>query len=681
MASFSIKNLRTLALVGQAGSGKTTLAEALLAQAGAVTTPGIVERGSTVCDYLAVEKKLHHSLKLAVASFEVQGTRIHLLDTPGYPDFLGHTLPALTAVETAAIVINARNGIEQTTLRMMDWAQRMGLDRVLVVNQIDTASGDLEALLANIREVFGKECLPINLPAAGATKVVDCFFAPSGEADFSSVEQAHSELVDQVVEVDENLMALYLEKGEVSADELHEPLERAMREGHLIPVVFTSAKTGVGVAELLDVIVKLMPNPAEGNPPHYVSTLEGEATSLTTIPDPLKHVVAHVFKLETDPFLGRLAVLRVHQGRITPDMQLYAGDAKKPFKPGHLWLLRGKQQIPLEEALPGDICAISKVDELRFGHVLHDAPGDAHIHAPPLDFPSSVFGLTLLPKTRGDEQKLSDVLHRFSAEDPCFRIERNAGNNETVIRGLGEMHLRTLLERMSGEYKLAVETRPPSIPFRETIAGKAEGHCRHKKQTGGAGQFGEVYLRIEPLPRGSGFEFSNEVKGGTIPSVYIPAVEKGVRSVLEPGFLAGYPLQDLRVIVYDGKSHAVDSKEIAFVSAGRKAFLEALSKARPQVLEPIVVIEVMVPNSQIGDLTGELSGRRAHIRGTDMLRSGLSKVSALVPLSELENFPARLKSLTAGEGSYNLEFSHYEPAPPLLQQKLVAAHKPQVEAD
>ena len=681
MASYSIKNLRTLALVGQAGSGKTTLAEALLAQAGAVTTPGIVERGSTVCDYLAVEKKLHHSLKLAVASFEVQGTRIHLLDTPGYPDFLGHTLPALTAVETAAIVINARNGIEQTTLRMMDWAQRMGLDRVLVVNQIDTANGDLEALLANIREVFGKECLPINLPAAGATKVVDCFFAPSGEADFSSVEQAHSELVDQVVEVDENLMALYLEKGEVSADELHEPLERAMREGHLIPVVFTSAKTGVGVAELLDVIVKLLPNPAEGNPPHYVSTLEGEATSLTTIPDPLKHVVAHVFKLETDPFLGRLAVLRVHQGRITPDMQLYAGDAKKPFKPGHLWLLRGKQQIPLEEALPGDICAISKVDELRFGHVLHDAPGDAHIHAPPLDFPSSVFGLTLLPKTRGDEQKLSDVLHRFSAEDPCFRIERNAGNNETVIRGLGEMHLRTLLERMSGEYKLAVETRPPSIPFRETIAGKAEGHCRHKKQTGGAGQFGEVYLRIEPLPRGSGFEFSNEVKGGTIPSVYIPAVEKGVRSVLEPGFLAGYPLQDLRVIVYDGKSHAVDSKEIAFVSAGRKAFLEALAKARPQVLEPIVVIEVMVPNSQIGDLTGELSGRRAHIRGTDMLRSGLSKVSALVPLSELENFPARLKSLTAGEGSYNLEFSHYEPAPPLLQQKLVAAHKPQVEAD
>jgi elongation factor G len=311
--------------------------------------------------------------------------------------------------------------------------------------------------------------------------------------------------------------------------------------------------------------------------------------------------------------------------------------------------------------------------------VLHDAVGDAHIQAPPLTFPASVFGLTLIPKTRGDEQKLSDVLHRFVAQDPCFRVERNPVGNETVIRGLGELHLRTLLDRMASEYKLELETRPPSIPFCETIAGRAEGHCRHKKQTGGAGQFGEVYLRIEPLPRGSGFEFANEVKGGTIPSVYIPAVEKGVRSVLEPGFLAGYPLQDLRVTVYDGKSHAVDSKEIAFVSAGRKAFLDALAKARPMVLEPIVIIDVMVPDTQIGDLTGELSGRRAHIRSTGMPRPGLGLVSAQVPLSELENFPARLKSLTAGEGTYTLEFSHFEPAPALLQQKLIAAHKPQVE--
>jgi elongation factor G len=679
MGSFSIKSLRTLALVGQAGSGKTTLAEALLACAGAVPAAGIVERGNTVCDYLPLERTLRHSLKLAVASFEAQNTRIHLLDTPGYPDFLGHALPALTAVETAAIVINAHNGIEPMTVRMMDLAQRMGLDRLLVVNQIDAANADLPALLARIRDAFGKECLPINLPSGGGTRVSDCFFAPGGDSDFSSVEQAHRELVDQVVDVDEKLMALYLEKGEVPPEELHEPLERALREGHLIPVVFASGKTGAGIAELLDVIVKLLPNPAEGNPPRYVSTALGESAELTTVPDPGRHVVAQVFKLEIDPFLGRIAALRVHQGRITPNMQLYAGDSKKPFKPGHLWLLRGKQQIALDEALPGDICAISKIDELRFGQVLHDAAGDAHIHAPPLDFPASVFGLTLLPKTRGDEQKLSDVLHRFVAEDPCFRVERNALDNETVIRGLGELHLKTLLERMAGGYKLELATRPPSIPFRETIAAKAEGHSRHKKQTGGAGQFGEVFLRVEPLARGAGFEFADEVKGGVIPSVFIPAVEKGVRSVLESGFLAGYPVQDVRVTVYDGKSHPVDSKEVAFVSAGRKAFLDALAKARALVLEPIVNVEVLVPDSHIGDLTGELSARRAHIRGTDMLRSGIGKVSAQAPLSELESFAARLKSLTAGEGSYTLEFSHYEPAPAQLQQRLVAAHKPQIE--
>ena len=670
-----------MALVGQAGSGKTTLAEALLARAGAVAAAGTVERGSTVCDYLAMEKTLRHSLQLAAASFEVSGTRIHLLDTPGYPDFLGHALPALTAVETAAIVINAHHGIEPMTMRMMEWAQNMGLDRLLVINQIDAPNADLPALLERIREVFGKECLPINLPAGGGTRVSDCFFAPGDDADFSSVERAHRELMDQVVEVDEKLMARYLEQGELSPEELHEPLERAMREGHLVPVVFVSARTGAGVAELLNVIVKLLPNPTEGNPPRYVSTASGESTELRPLPDPYRHVVAEVFKIETDPFLGRIATLRVHQGRIIPNMQLYAGDAKKPFKVSHLWLSRGKQQIALDVAIPGDICTITRIDELQFGQVLHDAADDAHIHAPPLEFPASVFGLTLLPKTRGDAQKLADVLHRFIAEDPCFQLERNPQNNETVIRGLGELHLRTLLERIADEYKLELETRPPSIPFRETIATKAEGHSRHKKQTGGAGQFGEVYLRVEPLARGAGFEFANEVKGGTIPSVYIPSVEKGVRSVVESGYLAGYPLQDLRVTVYDGKTHPVDSKDVAFVSAGRKAFLDALAHAHTLVLEPIMLIDVLVPVSQIGDLTGELSSRRAHIRRTDMLRVGLSSVSAQVPMSELAGFPARLKSLTAGEGSYTLEFSHYQPAPAPLQQRLVAAHRPQVEED
>jgi elongation factor G len=675
--SNSIERIRTIALVGQAGAGKTTLAEALLARAEAIPAAGSVERGTTVCDYTPLEKQLQHSLKLAVASFDVKDTRVHLLDTPGYPDFLGHSLPALAAVETAAIVINAQNGIEMMTGRYMQWAAKRGLDRLIVVNKIDSDNVNLEDLLDRIQQTFGKECLPLNLPTGNCSKVSDCFFAPSGESDFSSVEEAHRRLVDQVVEVDEKLMETYLEKGEVTPEELHAPLERALREGHLIPVVFASAKSGAGIAELINVITHLLPNPAEGNPPVYVKTVaEGKTEELRADPDPKKHALAHVFKVEIDPYIGRLAVFRMHQGRLTPGGQLFIGEGRKPIKAGHLYMLRGKQQTEVSEALPGDICAIAKIDDIQFDHVLHDSPEDAHVHARPLELPTAVFGLAVQPKKRGDEQKVSDVLHKIAAEDPCFRIEHNAQANETVMRGLGEMHLRTVLEKMSTQYKLDFDTRPPSIPFRETIAARAEGHSRHKKQTGGAGQFGEVFLKVEPLPRGSGFEFVDSVKGGAIPNQFIPSVEKGVRSVLETGYVAGYPIQDVRVIVYDGKSHPVDSKDVAFMSAGRKAFLDALAKARPIVLEPIVNVEIIAPEAKMGDIAGELSGHRGQIKGSDTPRPGTVQITAQAPLSELEHFPARLKSLTAGHGSYSLEFSHYEPAPPQLQQKLVAAHKP-----
>ncbi len=684
--SNSIERIRTIALVGQSGAGKTTLAEALLAKAGAIPAAGSVERGTTVCDYTPLEKQLQHSLTLAVASFDAktngEATRIHLLDTPGYPDFLGQSLPALAAVETAAIVINAQNGIEMMTGRFMQWAAKRGLDRLVIVNKIDADNVDLEDLLERIQQTFGKECLPLNLPAGNRSKVSDCFFAPAGEADFSSVEEAHGKLVDQVVEVDEKLMEAYLEKGEVTPEELHAPLERALREGHLIPVVFTSAKSGAGIGELMDIIVQLLPNPLEGNPPVYVKTAaDGKAGELRAEPDPKQHALAHVFKIEIDPYIGRLAVFRVHQGRLTPGGQLYIGEGRKPIKAGHLFMLRGKTQVEVHEALPGDICAIAKIEDIQFDHVLHDSPEDAQVHARPLELPTSVFGLAVLPKKRGDEQKVSDVLHKIIAEDPCFRIEHNAQANETVMRGLGEMHLRTVLEKMSSQYKLELDTRPPSIPYRETIAAKAEGHSRHKKQTGGAGQFGEVFLKVEPLPRGSGFEFVDSVKGGAIPNQFIPSVEKGVRSVLDTGYIAGFPLQDVRVIVYDGKSHPVDSKDVAFMSAGRKAFLDALAKARPIVLEPIVNVDIIAPETKMGDIAGELSGHRGQIKGSDTPRPGTVQISAQAPLSELEHFPARLKSLTAGHGSYSLEFSHYEPAPPQLQQKLVAAHRPAAAED
>ena len=679
MAKYQTEDIRTLALVGQGGCGKTTLAEALLYKAGAIASMGSTERGGTVCDYDPLEKTYYHSLKLAATHLEHLNTRIYLLDTPGYPDFIGHALSALPAVETAAVVINAQTGIEMIPSRMMQWAEQRNLCRVIIVNKIDAENIDLPRLLKEIQETFGKECLPINLPAKGASKVVDCFFNPGGEADFSSVSEAHTALVDQVVEVDEELMALYLEQGEIRPEQLHEPFEKALREGHLIPVCFVSARTGAGVMELLDIFAKLMPNPKEGNPPLFYKGEGAEAKELRAMPDPAKHVLAHVFKVEMDPFVGKLGAFRVHQGTITKDTQLYIGDTRKPFKVGHLFRLQGKAHVEVEAAIPGDICAVAKVDDICFDAVLHDSPDDDHIHLKPLEFPHALFGLGVVPKRRGDEQKLSEVLHKLEAEDPTFHVDREIATNETVIRGLGELHLRRLLEKMVNQYHLEVETHPPRIAYRETITLNAEGHARHKKQTGGAGQFGEVFLRVEPLSRGGGFEFVDQIHGGFIPGQFLPAVEKGVQQVMVAGPVAGYPLQDLRVIVYDGKHHPVDSKEVAFIAAGRKAFLDALAKARPMLLEPIVNIDLTVPESAIGDIAGDLSSKRGQVNGSETLRGGHVLIKGRVPLAELNNYHSRLKAVTGGHGSYSIEFSHYEPVPPRIQQQLAAQYKPREE--
>jgi elongation factor G len=675
MAKFNTEALRTVALVGHGASGKTTLAEALLQKAGMIQSTGTVERGSTVCDFDPIEKQYLHSLRSSVVHLDYSGTRIHLIDTPGYPDFIGQAIGALDAIETAAVVINAQYGIEMITSRMMQWAAKRKLCRIIVVNKIDAENVNLPAVLKSIQEAFGKECLPINLPAKGGTEVVDCFFNPSGEADFSSVEQAHGALVDQVVEVDEDLMSVYLEKGEVAPEELHAPFEKALREGHLVPVCFVSARSGAGVKALLDICVKLLPNPSEGNPPLFYKGEGPAAAEFRSVPDPKQHVLAHVFKVVNDPYVGKLGVFRIHQGTITKDTQLYVGDGRKPFKVGHLFLMQGKDHVELNEAVPGDIAAVAKVDEIEFDCVLHDSRDEDHIHMRPLEFPTPMFGLAIEPKKRGDEQRISDALHKITAEDPTFRLDHDATTHETVIRGLGDLHVRSVLERMTAQYKVELATRTPRIPFRETITANAEGHARHKKQTGGAGQFGEVYLRVEPLARGAGFEFVDAVKGGVIPNQFIPAVEKGIQQVLAAGPVAGYPMQDVRVTVYDGKHHPVDSKEVAFVSAGRKAFLDALAKARPIVLEPIVMVEVICPEGNVGDITGDFSGKRGQVTGTDALSAGVAAIAGRVPLAELNGYANRLKSVTGGQGSYSMELSHYEPVPPQVQAQLANEYK------
>ena len=674
-AAPGVAAIRTLALVGPASSGKTSLAEAMLVKSGTIGAAGSLERGTTVSDYDPLERRMQHSLTSAVMHLTHAGTRIHLIDTPGASDFLGHSLPPLEAVETAAIVINASVGIEPMAERMMDYAASRQLDRLIIVNKIDAADLDLPALLGAIQERFGKECLPLNLPAAGGTQVVDCFYNRDGESDFGSVDAAHRALVEQVVEVDAGFVDRYLNDGDVDAAELHAPLEQALREGHLIPVCFVSSRSGAGVAELLDIVVKLLPNPTEGNSPDFLNG-EGEAAQLMHAePDPARHVLAHVFKVTVDPFVGRMGVFRVHQGTVTKDSQLYIGDGRKPFKVGHLFMLQGKEHVEVREALPGDICAVAKVDEVRFDAVLHDAAEDNHIHLKPLDFPKPVHGIAVQARKRGDEQKLWEILGKLIDEDPCLKIEHVAQTNETVVYGLGELHLRVLLERMKETYKFEVDTRPPRIAYRETITAKAEGHHRHKKQSGGAGQFGEVYLRVEPLARGAGFEFADESNGGVIPNQFIPAVDKGVREVLATGAIAGYPVVDVKVVVYDGKSHSVDSKEIAFATAGKKAFMAAIREARPIVLEPIVKVQITVPDTAMGDVTGDLSGKRGLVSGTGNGAAGAVVIRGQAPLSELAGYQNRLNAMTAGQGSYTIEFSHYEAVPPNVQQQLVGQYQ------
>lgn len=671
--------IRTLALLGASAAGKTTLVEALLHRAGMIGAPGSVERGSTVGDHDPLARQFQHSLNTSLAHLTHGGTRIHLIDTPGHPDFVGPALAALEAVETAAIVIDATVGIDATARRMMDVAAARGLCRLVIVNKIDAPDADPAALMARLREAFGPQCLPLNLPAGGGREVVDCFFRPEAdrghEADFSSVAAAHRALVEQVVEIDAALVERYLEAGDIDPRELHAPLEQALREGQLIPVCFVSARQGTGIGELLDAFDALMPNPAEGNPPQFLRGEGAQAAPIAARPDPALHVLAHVFKLTVDPYVGKLGIFRIHQGTVTGDSQLYIGDGRKPFKVGRLVLLQGKNLVEVARAGPGDLCAVPKVDELHFDAVLHDAAEDDHIHLKPLDFPVPVYGLAIEPQRHGDEQRLWDVLQKLTAEDPCLRIEQVAATHETVVWGLGELHLRVLLARLREQYRLGVETRPPRIAYRETITAPAAAQHRHKKQTGGAGQFGEVHLRVEPLPRGGGFEFVDAVKGGAIPANFMPAVEKGVRQAMADGVIAGYPVLDVRVVVHDGKHHSVDSKEIAFVTAARKAFVVAMREAQPIVLEPVVEVEITTPEAHIGDLTGDLASRRGQVSGSGQAAAGQRTVQALVPLSELTGYQSRLHALTGGQGRYTLRFSHYQAVPRGVQQQLVGAHE------
>ena len=679
MAATKPQDIRNLVFLGHGGSGKTTLGEAMLFAAKVTSRLGSVPDGTSILDYTEIEKERQHSVEPSLAHVEHEGKTLNIIDAPGYPDFIGGAISALAGADIGVVVVSATSGVEVNTRRLFKAASDAGLAMAIVINKIDGDNIDLERLVAGIQEIFGPSCRPINLPADGGKSVVDCFMGSSGATDFGDVAQAHTQLTESIIEADESLMEAYLGGEAVAPDKLAAAFVEAMKQRTVVPIFFTAARNEVGVKEFTSAVARYFPSPADMAGRTVKNSTKEDAAEVAVACDASKPFVAQAFRITADPAVGKLAWIRVLEGTVLPETTYVLRDEKKGGKIGHLFKIQGKERQEIRQAVAGEIIALAKVEEIQTGDVLH---ADAHpMFRPMPPVPTAMYSLAVTPKSRGDEQKISEALSRLGEEDPTFVSRRDSQTNETVISGIGDLHLRVMLTKMKQRFDMDVETKPPRIPYRETISMKADGHYRHKKQTGGAGQFGEVYLRVEPHDRGGGYEFVNELFGESIPRQYLPAIEKGVQDAYHAGAIAGYPMQDIKIFITDGKYHPVDSKEIAFRTAGKYAFIDAVEKARPVILEPLVNLEITVPANHMGDIAGDLSGRRGRVLGQETLPGNMCLIKAQAPLAEVMQYDSRLRSATGGQGSYSMEFSHYEPVPGNVQAQIVAAAAKSKEED
>ncbi|MBW3573599.1 MAG: elongation factor G [Actinobacteria bacterium] len=682
MQDYFPAKIRTVALVGHGGSGKTSLAEALLYHSGAITRLGRVEDGTTVCDHEPEEHERRMSLALAVAPVELDGYKINVLDTPGYADFVVDVLAALEVADLAVFVVSAVEGVEVQTQAVWRLAAERGVPRMVFVNKLDRDQASFERTLGQLRDTFGSGIAPLELPIGEAGELrgiadllTDTAYLYDGGVvtaaevpeEMEALEhQVHQNLVEGIVEADDSLLERYLEGDVPSFEELESVLARGVAEANVFPVVCGSATVPVGVDRLASFVCEIGPS-ALDRPPRPVRAGDVEAE---VAPDPDAEPLAYVFKTITDPYVGHLSLFKVLSGTIRTDDHLRNPRTGTDERLHTLFCLRGKQQIEVRQVSAGDIAAVAKLSDTLTGDTL--APRTTPVVAAPLEPPEPALAMAVRPRTQADDDKLAGALHRLCEEDPALRVRRDEETHQLLLLGMGESHLLLSLERLRRKFGVHLDTEEVKIAYRETIAGSAEAEGKYKKQSGGHGQFGIAYLRVEPLPRGAGFEFVDAIVGGAIPRQFIPAVERGVAEAMAQGGVHGFPVVDVRVTCFDGKYHSVDSSEMSFKMAGALGFREAMAKADPVVLEPVSLLVVTVGNDQLGDVIGDLNARRGRVQGTEPVGDGEQEVTAMVPTSEMLRYAIDLRSLTGGRGRFRATHDHYDVLPPHLAERLTS---------
>ncbi|MHB8896287.1 MAG: elongation factor G [Candidatus Geothermincolia bacterium] len=687
----AFEEMKTIGLFGHGGSGKTTFAESLLYAAGSITRMGDVEQGNTTTDFDEEEIKRKISINAALAPVDWKNTHVTFVDTPGYADFVGDAISTLRVIDTACFVVSGVDGVEVQTEIMWDRAIVQALPRIIFISKLDRERASFDRTLEDIRGTLGGNVFALTLPIGeehGFRGIVDLMSGKAFEAEgqgkskevpvpddlADALLEGREKLVEAVAETDDSLTEKYLEEGELTAEEIASGLKVGVREGTLIPVLCGSASKGIGIPEFLDFVNSVLPLPEEL--PDVVGTLPGKDDEVTRKRSADTPMCSLVFKTLADPYVGKLTYFRVFSGVFKADSSVLNTARGKTERIGQIYRVTGKDQAAVPQLVAGEMGAVAKLSETFTGDTLCNK--EHPIVLPRIEYPAPVMSLAVSPKTKGDEDKLSTALGRLREEDPMLTVRRDTDINQTIISGAGETHIDVVVEKMRRKFGVDVMTELPDIPYKETIRKTVESEGKHKKQTGGHGQYGHVFLRLEPRQRSEGYEFEDKIVGGSIPRGYIPGVEKGVVQAMQDGFLAGSPLVDMKVTLYDGSFHAVDSSEMAFKLAAAKAMRDGVAKAEPVLLEPIMDVEVTVPDQFMGDVIGDLNAKRGRILGMQP-KGKMQVVSAQVPLAEMRRYSIDLRSITGGRGVFKMEFSHYEEVPDHTAQKIVEQAKKEKE--